>query len=242
MSILIKKAIFVCIALSPAAVPCALSDPVPESSLQPFSAHFMAEWKGIGIASSDLVLKREAAPDTWIYTWRITARGIFRLAYSDDLLQTSWFTLGAGHVRTSRYVATEGSQEVKLDFDWETHHARGTSQGKPLDLVLQENTQDVLSIQVEVMQDLRNGTLPAKFSVVDKDEVKEFNYTREGTERLSTALGVLDTIKIASQREGNNRILHMWFAPSLGFAPVQAERTRDGKSEFAMRIKTLVRP
>jgi Protein of unknown function (DUF3108) len=222
-------------------VPAMGASPAADSGVQPFAAHFMAEWKGIGIATSDLVLRRDAAPDTWIYTWRITARGIFRLAYSEDLVQTSWFTLSAGHVHTNRYEATQGSQRIKLDFDWDAHHARGTEQGKPLDLALQENTQDVLSIQIEVMQDLRNDTLPAKFSVLDKDEVKEFNYTREGTERIRTALGMLDTIKIASQREGNNRILHMWFAPSLGFAPVQAERTRDGKSEFAMRIRSLDR-
>ena len=229
-------------AIALAASPCALADSVTEGGLQPFTAHFVAEWKGIGVASSDLVLKRDTGPDLWVYTWRITARGIFHLVYSDDVLQTSWFTLSADHVRTSKYVASEGSQEVKLAFDWDAHRARGTSQGKPLDLVLQENTQDVLSIQIEVMQDLRSGTLPPKFSIVDKDEVKEFLYTREGTERLRTSLGELDTIKIASQREGNNRILHMWFAPSLGFVPVQAERTRDGKSEFAMRIKTLARP
>jgi len=31
----------------------------------------------------------------------------------------------------------------------------------------------------------------------------------------------------------------MWFAPSLGFVPVQAERSRDGKVEIAMRIKSV---
>jgi hypothetical protein len=46
---------------------------------------------------------------------------------------------------------------------------------------------------------------------------------------------------VSSQRAGNNRVLRMWFAPSLGFLPVQAERTRDGKLEFAMRIKALKR-
>ena len=217
------------------------SEPAPDAGLQPFTAHFVAEWKGIGVASSDLVLKRDTTPDQWVYTWRITAHGIFRLVYSDDLVQKSWFTLNSDHVRTRKYVASEGTQEVNLNFDWDAHVAKGTSQGKPLELALKDNTQDVLSIQIEVMQDLRNGTLPPKFSIVDKDEVKEFLYSREGTERLRTSLGVLDTVKIASQREGNDRILHMWFAPSLGFAPVQAERTRDGKSEFAMRIKTLDR-
>ena len=30
----------------------------------------------------------------------------------------------------------------------------------------------------------------------------------------------------------------MWFAPALGYVPVQAERERGGKLEFAMRIKS----
>jgi hypothetical protein len=33
----------------------------------------------------------------------------------------------------------------------------------------------------------------------------------------------------------------MWFAPSLDYIPVQAERTRAGKLEFSMRIKSLKR-
>ena len=72
-----------------------------------------------------------------------------------------------------------------------------------------------------------------------KDELKEFIYSQEGTAKIRTDLGELDTVIVASQRTGNNRILRMWFAPSLGYVPVQAERTRDGKLEFAMRIKTL---
>ena len=52
---------------------------------------------------------------------------------------------------------------------------------------------------------------------------------------------MLDTVVVASQRAGNNRLLRMWFAPSLGYVPVQAERSRDGKLEFAMRIKSVSR-
>jgi uncharacterized protein DUF3108 len=213
-----------------------------EDGVQPFNAQFTAEWKNITVASSDLALRRGPSPDQWIYTWRISARGIFRIVYSDDVMQTSWFGMNGTHVRPMRYEASEGSAAVKLDFDWETHRARGTSESKPIDIGIQDGTQDVLSIQIEVMQDLRNGTLPSRFPIVDKDEVKEFLYTREGTARLRTALGVLDTVVVASQREGNNRVLRMWFAPALGFTPVQAERSRDGKLEFAMRIRSLTHP
>jgi hypothetical protein len=235
------KAMLAGLALALAALPW-MSARAADTGVEPFTAQFSGEWKGIGVATSTLVLRRDAAPGQWIYTWRISARGIFRLLYSDDVVQTSWFDLSGPHVRTSRYEASEGSAAVRLAFDWDAHRARGSSEGKPLDLVLQDNTQDVLSIQVEVMQDLMNGELPPTFSIVDKDEVKEFLYTRKGTARLRTALGELDTMVIDSQREGGNRILRMWFAPSLGFAPVQAERLRDGKAEFALRIRSLARP
>jgi len=51
----------------------------------------------------------------------------------------------------------------------------------------------VMSIQIEVMLDLRNGTVPATFRIMDKDEIKDFIYTEEGPARLRTALGELDT-------------------------------------------------
>jgi hypothetical protein len=96
-----------------------------------------------------------------------------------------------------------------------------------------------MSIQVEVMLDLKNGNLPASFPIIDKDQLKDFNYTNEGTAKIRTAIGELDTVIVTSQRAGNNRILRMWFAPSLGFVPVQAERSRDGKVEIAMRVKSV---
>jgi hypothetical protein len=95
---------------------------------------------------------------------------------------------------------------------------------------------------VEIMLDLQRGELPKTFEIIDKDQLKEFNYTREtGTARIRTPMGEMETVVVASQRTGNTRILRMWFAPSLGFMPVQAERTRDGKLEFAMRLKSYTR-
>jgi hypothetical protein len=69
--------------------------------------------------------------------------------------------------------------------------------------------------------------------------LKEFNYTQEGAAKIRTDIGELDTVIVNSQRTGNNRVLRMWFAPSLGFVPVHAERSRDGKVEITMRIKSV---
>ncbi len=212
-----------------------------DDGLAPFAAHYQADWKTINVGTSDLELKQDTEPGRYLYTWTITAHGIFRMVYRDDLIQKSWFDINADHVRPMKYRAVDGSSSVDLDFDWDGGRVRGTSETKPVDLKLKEGTQDVMSIQIEVMQDLKRGNLPKIFQIIDKDQTKEFIYTQEGPARIRTALGPLDTLVVSSPRAGNNRLLRMWFAPSLGFIPVQAERTRDGKLEFAMRIKTLKR-
>jgi hypothetical protein len=210
-------------------------------TIAPFSAHYSADWKSINVGTSDLDLKHNPADGTYEYTWRITARGVFRIVYSDDVIQKSWFSVNADHVRPEKYRAEQGGSTVSIDFDWSGGRARGESEKKPVDLKLTDGIQDVMSIQIEVMLDLKKGNLPKAFKIVDKDEIKDFLYTLEGPARLRTPLGELDTVVVASQRAGNNRVLKMWFAPSLGYIPVQAERSRDGKLEFAMRIKTLKR-
>jgi len=212
-----------------------------QAEIAPFSAHYDASWKSITVGTSDLQLLRGAEPDHYVYTWIISAHGIFRIIYSNPVTQKSWLKFDGEHIRALKYHGDDGSSSVDLDFDWDTGHARGKSEGKPVDLALSAGTQDVMSIQLEIMLDLKRGNLPAHFQIIDNDEVKDFNYTNEGTALIHTALGDLDTIVVASQRTGNSRILRMWFAPSLGYVPVKAERWRDGKLEFAMRIKALQR-
>jgi hypothetical protein len=209
-----------------------------DSGLAVFSAHYEADWKTINIGTSDLELKQDGEAGHFIYTWTITARGVFRL-YRAQVTQKSWLSIEAGHARPEKYHAEDGSSTVSLDFDWSGGRARGTSENKPVDLELKPGTQDVMSIQVEVMLGLENGNLAKTFRILDNDEVKEFIYTEEGSAKIRTALGELDTVIVSSRRTGNNRTLRMWFAPSLGFIPVQAERTRDGKLEFAMLIKSV---
>ena len=209
---------------------------------EPFAAHYVAEWRDISVGTSDLQLERDAQPGQYHYNWTISARGIFRLVYSHDVTQQSWFSVVDNHIRPKRYRGEEGSSFVAFEFDWNAAHARGSSEGKPIDLALKPGAQDLMSIQVEIMMDLKNGTLPPTFNIIDKDQMKEFFYTREGDAKLRTAIGSLDTVIVASRRSPtDSRVLRMWFAPSLGFVPVQAERSRDGKLEFAMRIKSLQR-
>jgi uncharacterized protein DUF3108 len=227
-------------AMSAGAASAGAAPTADEAGIAPFIAHYQADWKGISVGTSDIRLT-QVEPGQYLYTWTITARGIFRIAYHDDLVQQSWLSVVDDHVRPDKYRGKEGSSTVELNFDWQDMRATGLSETKPVDLKLKEGTQDVMSIQVEVMLGLKRGNLPKTFQIIDKDQLKEFNYTQEGNAKIRTDIGEIDTVIVTSQRAGNNRILRMWFAPSLGFVPVQAERSRDGKVEIAMRIKSIDR-
>jgi Protein of unknown function (DUF3108) len=210
-----------------------------DSGIAPFIAHFEAAWRGVSVGTSDIQFAQDSQPGHYVYTWTVTAHGIFRIAYHDDLVQKSWMSVSDGRVRPERYRAREGSSTVELDFDWDNKRATGVSETKPVEIDLKEGTQDVMSIQVQVMLYLKSGVdLPKTFHIIDKDKLKEFNYAQEGTAKLRTAIGQYDTVIVTSQQAGNNRILRMWFAPALGFMPIQAEQIRNGKVEIAMRIKS----
>jgi hypothetical protein len=224
---------------APAAVPPETSLARADAGIAPFAAKYVAEWKNITVGTSDLELRRDAEPGHYIYKWTISARGIFRLVYSNDVTQQSWFEVIDDHVRPAKYQAEQGSSRVIFDFDWAAGHARGFSEERPVDLVLKPGTQDLMSIQIQVMLGLKDGNLPKNFYIIDKDQIKDFIYAQEGPAVLKTALGKFDTVIVSSRRAGNDRVLRMWFAPSLGYLPMQAERSRGGKLEFAMRIRSL---
>jgi hypothetical protein len=207
-----------------------------------FVAKFGIEWHGITAGYTTLELTR-TAPDTYTYKSSNVARGIFRLAFPDVISQTSTFTLVNGEVRPATYHADDGAPDsdkaVTLRFDWQTHRVSGIAEKKPVDLALQNGTQDTLSVQIELMNEVAAGRSPKSFWLIDNDEIKEYKYTREGTETLDTPLGKFDTVRYRSEHAGSDRVTRLWLASALGYMPVRAERSRAGKVDFGLVIRDL---
>lgn len=211
---------------------------------EPFVATYNVEWKGMSAGVSTLELKKA---ESGIYTYhsRNLARGIFKIAFPDAITQTSTFELKNGTVVPLTYVSEDGSsktdKDVSLQFDWAAKRARGTAEDKPVDAPLQPGTQDALSVQIELMKELTAGRSPTHFWLIDKDEAKEYEYTRERTETVNTALGKLETVVYSGKRPGSNRFTRFWLAPSLGYLPVRAERRKGDRLDFSLAIKDVKR-
>jgi Protein of unknown function (DUF3108) len=208
---------------------------------QPFTATYTVEWKGMSAGVSTLELLRTSS-GAYEYRSRNLARGIFRIAFPDAITQTSTFTIdGNGNVVPQTYLSDDGSKktdrDVSLTFDWANNRARGTAEDKPVDVALKPGTQDALSVQIQLMIELAAGKSPTRFWLIDKNEPKEYQYTRERTETIDTPFGKLDTVVYKSQRTGSDRFMRFWLAPSKGYLPVKAERRRGDRLDFALKIK-----
>ncbi len=209
-------------------------------SVRPFVAVYELEWHGLGAGESTVTLA-EPSPGTYEYSSVNRARGIFRLAFPHGVSEKSRFTVVGGHVQPLAYQEDNGkaSQNISLQFDWAAGRAHGTAGDKAVDQPLQPGTQDPLSVQIELIRDLIAGDPPTHFLLFDHDSANEYQYTRERTETLDTALGRLDTVIYRSDRPDSDRVMRLWLAPSLGYMPVQAIRWRKGKIEFQLHIREL---
>lgn len=213
-------------------------------ALQPFTASYDVVYRGLDAGSTQLELTR-AEEGRYTYTSRSRARGLFRLFLGNEILQTSTFVLTEQGVQPLRYRGDDGSKDterdISYDFDWQARRVSGIEEEEPVDAALVDGVQDPMSIQIALIYDLLRGQPPARYSLVDKKTLKTYEYTTEGTARIKTVLGELDTVVYVSHRQGAKRKTRMWCAPSLGFIPIQAEQTKDGKREWLMQMISLKR-
>lgn len=221
-----------------AAGSAAQADPV---DLKPFRATYTAEWKGISAATSIIELKA-AGGDTYTYTSTNSARGLFRMAFPDALSQTSTFRVTDGQVVPLTFRGTdEKEREIDLTFDWKANRVTGKAKDHAVDLPLPAGAQDAMSMQIAALRNLAAGKLAPTAWMVDGDKVKEFELRQEGTARVSTALGELDTVIYTSRRPNSDRVTRTWVAPVLGYLPVKAERVRGKKVEFSLHLDSVDR-
>jgi len=89
---------------------------------------------------------------------------------------------------------------------------------------------------------LRQGRAPGVLSLIDKNSIRDYSYTREGEESIATHLGQLPTVVYASHHAGSPRVTRFWCAPSKGFLPVRIQQKRLDSVEWTMEIQSLTSP
>ncbi len=228
-----------------AAVPVHAASMAGPSVFQPSRITFKAEYRGITAGTITISLL-DAGQGKYIYESRANAGGLAKLIVRHEIREASTFALDNNQIRPLAYVLDDGSddtaKDTRLEFDWTAGVARGQHEDTPLELPLKPDLQDRMSVQVWIMQKLAAGEPLGRIEFIDRDEIKDYQYTNEGTAVLKTAIGDIDTVIYSSTRPNSTRVSRFWYAPSLGFLPVRAEQQRKGKVETVLTVLKVERP
>ncbi len=231
-------------ALALAATLLALSTAAARADeLKPFEASYNWIWHGLTVAASGLKLEK-GADDTWTYTAKSDPRGIGR-AFSERPRQVSVVKVTTQGVEPQSYKADDGTSSskrtIELKYDWHSHRVTGVYEQTPVDLPLTPEVQDDASIQLALMVELLAGHTPERFSLIDKNSVREYRYAREGEATLQTPLGPVSTIVYRAQKAYSPRVTRFWCAPERGYVPMKVEQTKGKDVQWTMQIQSLTR-
>ena len=227
----------------PTATQAAAAQPV--ALLTRFKARYQVSYRGIPGGEIEQHLHPGTGAGQWVFESRAYPNLLGRIAVSPDARQRSTMEFTAAGVRPLTLVFDDGSdnsaKDASIVFDWATGHARGRFKEKDFDRAVAPGTQDAVSVQAAMLQDLLSGHEPKAVWILNGAKLEEYRYWPEGRATVVTPYGQFDTVVWASQRDGSKRVNRVWYAPKLGYVPVQAIQYNKGRPDVQMKLVALER-
>jgi hypothetical protein len=236
MGVFLSKSVFICAFLLAAwAAPVA-------AELQEYSARYSLYRNGKLAGKAEM--KLEQAGDKWILTsvGRGT-HGLARVLRARDREYVEGNLLD-GHFKPLRFehevtVAGIGNHWTAL-FDWPQDTVTVKLEKKTLELSLQGQALDGLSLKLELQRRLRTGEDNMEFLLLDEDKIKQQTFRVLPREMLETSLGCLETIPVERVRSAEStRYTRAWHAPGLNYLTVRLEHGKTDGDQMEMRIAEL---
>jgi len=210
-----------------------------QERLHPFRATYSATLDtGVAISADAIRELRQLDDGSWVFD--STANAMVAAQH-----EQSRFTYGdQGEIRplSYRYQRQVLGKErlAELDFDWTGARVTTTVKGKPWQMTIGAGTQDKLSYQLQLRQDLARGQKEMRYQVADGGPLSEYHFRVLGEEIISTPQGDYNTLKVERVRAKNaGRTTHIWFAPALEYLIVKLYQTESDGKEYGLLLNHL---
>lgn len=197
-----------------------------------FNATYKLYYAGMEVAETQRsISKSGTGQNEYIYRAESRTIGLATMVRKDHIVEESlWKVINRElYPLDYSYVRYKGEldREVNIHFDWEKNLITGQVNKKTKKLPLTAGVLDKLLYQYAIMRDLQNGEFPETYTIADGRKMETYYFNNMGEEKITTPLGVLDTIKIEHIKPNDERKLVFWCAPDLKFLPVKIEHTEE---------------
>ncbi len=217
------------------------ADPV---SIQGFHTVYELRYSALR-ADATIDLQAADAPNEYLYSVTTKTRGIARLIRPGTATENARFVYDAGGFRPLSYHLDDGVAKAENDsdiqFDWENGIAKCVHETATVELQISPGMLDRLTADIAAIQELRNDRPLTGFELVDRNEIRRYEYTLQGEETIKVPAGTFKTVKYLRSRPGSSRATLIWFAPDMAFLPVKMTQLKRGKSVIEM-VATVLEP
>ena len=104
----------------------------------------------------------------------------------------------------------------------------GIYKDKAYSVATPANVVDRATLELVVARDLKRALPQLVYQVMERGEVKTYTFIRLGTEKLRTAAGDFETIKVSVKRVDSDRETTYWMAKEMDYLPAQMYHREKG--------------
>ncbi|WP_197019200.1 DUF3108 domain-containing protein [Thioalkalivibrio sp. HK1] len=210
---------------------------------EPFDATFSLESGGNRIGKTHWSSGEEGG--RYIFQSHTESVGIMSLIYGGEIAERSEWSEYEGdwHPIEYHYHRTGFKErEIHIRFERDKGIARLQSPKGPWKLEVPEGVNDKLGYLLALMHDLSEGKKDLRYPIADGGRVRSYLFDIQGTERIESAIGPLETVVVKRIRENEGekkRETTIWCAPDLGFLPVKIEHRERGSPMISLLIEGI---
>ncbi|MDR2012238.1 MAG: DUF3108 domain-containing protein [Rhodanobacter sp.] len=203
-----------------------------ETTIKPFHAEYATLRNGseMGHTTLDLIDNHDG---TW--TLRSQTKGTSGAAklVGIDITETSRLRWKDGRPEAIVYDYKQNGgfkQRTRhADFDWKAGVVHIVEGDGSFQYATAPGLIDRQTVTLAIANDLLRGATSFDYKIAVKDRIEEAHYTRNTTISLSVPAGTFDAVPMqntGATGSDRKRVAHSWFAPSLGWLPVQIEQVQ----------------
>lgn len=211
------------------------------AGLAPYRAEYQLSYGPMGMAGAEYRLTRQP-DDSWLFQSSAKAVGMAAIAFGDQLTEQSHFqvdgkTLLPLHYELKRTSGDQIKEAERVDFNWQNRQAIvHTRKGKQLQLTVHPGVLDQMLMQLALRQQLLAGQERMSIDFIDEDEIKNYEFAVTGRERIKTAAGEFDTVRV-ERTDDQKKATVFWFAPKLDYLPVRLDQTKRKRPTLHLELK-----
>jgi len=176
-----------------------------------------------------------------IYKSTTTPEGFAALLIDETITEISKLSITRKEIKPMQYTETKTKkgkiEKQQLNFDWRKKELINSY--SKVNEKLEPHTHDLLSFQLQIMQDLQQHKTNMQYRVATKKHTRSYSLNVLGKETIETAMGEFDVIKLQSKSSEGESQFTFWAAPALEYLPIKIQKINDKGKTFSFTIRSF---